>query len=168
MHSASKHTAATAFKTGFRPLRSVMGVLLVAGLLAAGCRAPDRTEVNPATIEVRGAARAQVGDTVRDVFQASGFSLVNRDKAGLVFERQASGWSNFAYGGWLDSQSIWVRAEVQVLPLDDLDFQLVCHPHLLMSKGEALEEEIKTARPRSGPFQKMLDDVGRRLAQPAR
>ena len=103
---------------------------------------------------------------VADVFQDNGYDLMPASAEAQVFEKKATALNNFAYGNWMDT-AVWVRVRVSVVPVVDQVWRVQCHAYLLRDRGETTEEEIKIGNLRSHPYQKLLEQVQKRLTSPS-
>ena len=139
-----------------------IGLGLVTFVLA-GCQT-DSTSLpaHVAAVELRGNTPGQIADVVVAVFGKHDFNLAHRTYLELVFEKQASRMDNLAYGNWISDQPVWLRVRVTMTPLSEARFRLECRPVLVLDKNQAMEEELK-AKLRTGPYQKLLDEVAGRL-----
>lgn len=97
------------------------------------------------------------------VFRENGYMVTRVEPAAMVFEKQGSRTEAFVYGGLLES--VWIRAEVSLMPAGDTAFRLQCRARLFQGR-DMLSEEVKRARINPSPYQKLLDEVTERLMQP--
>ena len=132
-------------------------------LLGAGCSSTDKPEsARFASVEVHGSTLAQLSSVTAAVFHEHGYRADTGGKRGLVFEKQGTTMNNLAYGNWMGT-GILARVKVIFVPITDDEFRIECHAFLVRSKGEALEEEIPVSSMHSGQYQKMLNEVAKRL-----
>ena len=144
--------------------RSLLCLLLVCVATAftgTGCRSTTSGGSGGfASVEIRGNTPGQIRDMIRRVFQEEGYIGVVVNSADLTFEKQGSTLDSVAYGGLLDT--IWVRVETTVVPAGDMTYRLQCQVRYFQGRG-MLAEEVKHAHIRNAPYQKMLDEVARRV-----
>jgi hypothetical protein len=140
---------------------------LAACLLAAfgaGCRSTDRTDpARFAAVVIRGNTPGQIRNMTLEVFKEHDFSITVPTAATMVFEKKGTKWNTVAYGDW--TGSVWVRAEVSLVPVGETAFRLQCWACLVQDRGTPTEEEIKMGHPSRRPFQDMLAQVAQRLGQ---
>jgi hypothetical protein len=132
--------------------------------LLAACQTDSKTAAaHFAAVELRGNTPGQIADIAIAVFKDHGFSVARRTYSALVFEKEASRMDNLAYGNWISDKPVWVRVRAEIVPVAEAHFRLQCHPVLVLDKNETMEEELKV-KFRSGPYQKLLDEVALRLS----
>ena len=143
--------------------------LLTLSLLACaagGCRTADKPPgARFASVEIRGNTPGQICGMTSEVFLNEGYELMQAKPDSLVFEKKATALNNFAYGNWMDTP-VWVRVRLAVVPVSDQVWRMECHAYLLRDRGETTEEEMKLTSLRSHPYQKLLDQVQKRLMSP--
>jgi hypothetical protein len=146
------------------PAFSLLLALCLSGFWGGGCKSTDKPEsARFASVEIQGSTAAQIRDAIMAVFQAHEYLLARPGMTKLVFERKGSNWNNLAYGNWIDETGVWVRVKVSVVPLGETACRVECHAFLLRGRGESTEEEIRVKNYRSGPYQKLMDEVAARL-----
>jgi len=68
-----------------------------------------------------------------------------------------------AYGNWT-GVPVWVRVRAEIVPISEAGFRLQCNAWMVRDHGvAAFEEEIKLNNFQGRPWQKLLDEVGRKL-----
>jgi hypothetical protein len=138
-------------------------VLSFIGFASAGCRSTGNSESGGvAAVEIHGNTPFQIRQVTVQVFSENGYSVVSQGPAGMTFEKKGSTFDNVTYGGLLDA--VWVRVEATITPVAEKTFRLQCRAHLLQGRGD-LEEDIHRAHVSDGPYQKLLDEVAKRLGQ---
>lgn len=159
-------------KRGFAPTLGGPGVarLLSVLLLAlacfsgAGCRSTKPAGNSPfASTILSWHTPGQIAEMTERVFSEEGYRFVGQERGKLIFERKAGGFSNLAYGNWMDS-TVCVRVRVGIASLDEGSFRLECAPVMVRDSGTSSEEELEHVRFRRSPMQKLLDEVARRLS----
>ncbi len=141
--------------------------LCTGALVLSGCTTDKRPpEARFASVELQGHALDQIARVTVDVFHDNGFTVARRTYARLVFEKQASRMDNLIYGSWVAETPVWLRVKADIVLLSDDGFRLQCRPYLVRDRNETVEEELKVEF-RSKPYQKMLEEVARRLSNPS-
>ena len=152
------------------PGRSFAGAVLVAALCIAclhvtGCKSTEKPEsAQFASVEIQGHTVEQIRSVTADVFHQHGYKAATGNLSSLVFEKEGSTMNNIAYGNWMGT-GIANRAKINFVLLTGDAFRIECHAFLVRNKGEVLEEEIPVKGIHSGVYQKMLNEIAKRLNQ---
>lgn len=129
-----------------------------------GCRSTRESgAAGFAMVLISGNTPGQIGAVAVDVFREQGYLVSQDDPSSLVFEKKASAMSNIAYGSWLGDTPIWLRVKAAVVPAGEMTFRLQCAAYRVSDKGSAAEEEVAISHLGNRPYQKLLDEVARRL-----
>jgi hypothetical protein len=143
----------------------LMLVAAVCGLLGSGCSSVNKPEsARFASVEIHGNTPGQISQVALDVFRENGYQVWRVDSSKLVFEKEGSTLNNVAYGSWLGGSGVWIRVKASIVPVSEQTFRLQCQAYLVRDRGGATEDEIKVNRMRGHRYQKLLDEVARRLA----
>jgi len=133
------------------------------GFVGAGCRSTDKPEsARFASVEVVVRSNQQLHSVTADVFHEPGYNAAPGSVSTLVFEKQGSTMNNLAYGNWMGA-GIGSRVKVSFIPVSGDIFRIECHAFLVRNKGEVLEEEMPVSGIHSGQYQKMLNEIAKRL-----
>jgi hypothetical protein len=150
---------ATALRLG------LLALLGLAALCLAGCRTSEQPEsARYASVVIHGNTPGQIATITDQVFHEHGFRVVESELPELVFEKRGSGLNEMAYGSWVGERRIWLRAKVRIVPLGEMKYRVECQAYFVSDIGGPTEEEL-SSRPRRGPYQKMLEEVGHRLGR---
>ncbi len=145
-----------------RVFAAVAACLLV--LLFAGCKThddkPDSADF--ASVEIRGHTMQQIQSVTSDVFHEHNYKATTGSLTSLVFEKEGTTMNNIAYGNWMGT-GIASRVKLLFVPVTDDVFRIDCHAFLVRNKGETLEEEIPVTHIHHKQYQKMLDEIAKRL-----
>jgi hypothetical protein len=137
--------------------------LLFISSAGTGCRSTTESKSSGlASVEIRGNTPGQIRDVTVQVFRDNGYIVVRTEPSKMTFEKKGSKMDDITYGSWLDT--IWVRVEASIEPVAERTFRLQCRARLLQGRGD-MEEEMRHAYVRSGPYQALLDEVAKRLGQ---
>lgn len=148
--------------------RRLLGQLLLALYVLAGngCRSTDKPgSAGFASVVISGNTPGQISDAAIDVFRENGYKVAQTDPSRLYFEKQGSRMNNFAYGNWVGDTPVWIRVKAGIVPMADVTFRLRCSAYMVRDIGGSTEEEIALSKFQRGPYQKILDEVAKRLAQ---
>src|SRR6266481_4345277 len=135
-------------------------LLCFAFCLLAGCQSTDKpASASFASVVISGNTPGQIRDAAIEIFEDHAYKATQIDPERLVFEKEGSGMNNFAYGSWLAGDRVWVRVKADIVPVGEMAFRLQCHAYMVRDRGGATEEEVALSRLRSGPYQKLLEEV---------
>jgi hypothetical protein len=136
-------------------------------LLFQACQTsqPLSSESRLAAVELKGNTPGQIAEATIEVFRANGYKAFMKNFTNLVFEKKASRMDDIAYGDWMGDEPMWVRVKASILPIGEARFRLQCNAFLVRDKNGSTEEELRV-KYRSGPYQKLLNEVARRLGTP--
>lgn len=151
------------FRT-FCRLLQVVAILCSFG--GAGCRSTDEpVSASFASVLLSGNTPGQIRDATVAVFVDNGYKARQTGPDAMVFEKEGSRMSNFAYGSWLGDSPVWIRVKASAVPTGEMKCRLSCTAYLVRDIGSAAEEELPVSHLHRGPYQKLLDEVARRLAR---
>jgi hypothetical protein len=140
--------------------------LLALGLLSTACQSTDKpASASFASVVITGNTPGQIGDTASDVFREDGYKVAQRDPNHLVFEKEGTRMDNFAYGSWMGDTPVWIRVKGSVVPAGEMTFRLQCTAYMVRDIWSSTEEEVALGGLHRGPYQKLLDEVARRLTK---
>jgi hypothetical protein len=143
--------------------RVVAGLAL---LSVIGCKSTDSSEKPPfASVIIAGNTPGQIRNVAVDVFTDQGFKVRQSNPAGMVFEKQGSRMNDIAYGSWMGDTPVWVRVKADTVPAGEMKLRLECTAWLVIDIGSAAEEEKSISRLHRGTYQKLLNEVAKRLRQ---
>ena len=135
--------------------------LLLSGLLFVGCKsAPSTGSSWMASVVIPETTSSQIRVTAVEVFQIHGYQVKSMTTSEVVFEKPGSSMENMLYGTL--SSGVWTRVKVRVRD-HGLDARLLeCNAYRVENHDDrALETERKLYK--SGPYQKLLEEVKSRL-----
>jgi hypothetical protein len=150
-------------------LNKPTGVLrwVLAGCLAwalAGCSSPEQGSSSGfAAVTIKGNTPGQISEAAIAVFTEAGYRVVVPGRTRLVFEKEGSSMNNLAYGSWMDETPVWVRVRASILPAGEATHRLECRAWMVRDHGSRLEDEVKVSPMARGTYQKLLEEVARRL-----
>jgi hypothetical protein len=140
-----------------------LNLLLLASclLIVLGCKsAPQTGSAWLASVVISNKTPSQIRVTAIDVFETNGFRIKTMKTSEIVLDRPGTKMENVLYGGL--STGIWTRAKLRSRNHGPDAFLLECNAYFVENHDDtALETERKLHR--SGPFQKLLDEVQKRL-----
>jgi hypothetical protein len=118
-----------------------------------------------ASVTITGNTPGQIGDAAVEVFKNDGYKVAQRNSDRLVFEKEGTKMNNFAYGSWIGDTPVWVRVKGSIVPAGEMTFRLQCTAYMVRDIGGSTEEEIAVSGLHRGQYQKLLDEVAKKLAQ---
>jgi hypothetical protein len=126
-----------------------------------------------ASVTITNTTYADVQAVTIQLFSASDYKLVSIDTNTdmIVFEKEATHGQSFAYNGLLGTssgESVIDRVKIVLRnDLGDDTFLLCCQAYIVQDTGGAIPpHEIPRSNMHNGPYQKILDDIARRLNPP--
>ena len=152
------------FKTsGFRLL--ILGLFSV--VLFASCRTGEPTSASFASVVIAGRSPDEICQTAGKVFQENGYAVGSLSPSGMVFQKEGSQGQSLAYGGLVDTyygSSTAVRVRAALVDLSGGSYRLQCKAYMVRHANDSFfEDESALLNFRSGPYQKLLDEVAKRL-----
>jgi hypothetical protein len=156
---APRHAAAP--ETHASRVGRLMLALLLSGLLLAGCKsAPATGSTWMASVVIPEVTSSQIRVTAVDVFQIHGYQVKSMTGGEVVFDRPGTRTENVLYGTL--SSGVWTRVKVRVRDHGPDARLLECNAYRVENHDDrALETERQLLK--SGPYQKLLDEVKARL-----
>jgi len=150
-------------------MTSLLGLLafLLVGLFSPGCTSLGKpASASFASVTLRGKTPQQIQEATLAVFHENGFQG-SASGPTLVFEREGSRANSIARDGLVRSHYgavTIIRVRVQLVELGADSHRLQCQAYMVSDAGDAfMQTEHRLANFRSGPYQKLLDDVAKRL-----
>jgi hypothetical protein len=149
---------------------SCLSLLLVCGLFGTGCRSmsgPGSSSFASVVIPHRSAAEVQAA--TQQVFGENGYWRGASGPGQMVFETEGSRANTLARDGLAAAQAgarTLVRVRVDLEGLGDGSHRLECQAFMVSGAGDSFfEEEHRLTNIRSRPYQKLLNEVAKRLKQ---
>jgi hypothetical protein len=141
----------------------VVPLLIVCALVTWGCQSAPKTGSSwLASVILHGKTVSQIRITTIDVFQKEAYELRSAEGNELVLEKRGSTMSSVLYGDW--SGGVWTRVKLRIRDYGPDARLLECNAYRVRGRGDAVfEEEQKLSSMKSGPYQKLLDEVKQRL-----
>jgi len=151
-------------------LRSLIWLTLTLALLASmttGCSSLSKpASASFASVVIANHSAAEIWDATTAVFREAGYTG-HIDGAQHVFDREGSRWNTLSRDGLVAAQAGAVtieRVRVELVDLSEGSLRLQCHAFIVSDPGDSFfAEEHKLADFRGRPYQKLLDDVVKRL-----
>ena len=144
----------------------ILPFVCVAGLISwVGCSSTEKTATGGfASVVISGNTPGQIRDVAVAVFGENGYKTVDSSPDNLVFEKQGSHMNNFVYGSWLSDEPVYIRVKAAVLPAGEMRSRLECRAYMVRDAGGSTEEQLNLSNVHKGTYQKLLDEVAKRLA----
>jgi len=142
---------------------------LVGGLFTTGCHLGQPASASFASVLITGKTPAQIRDTTIAVFKENGYQAASSDQE-MTFEKEGSRGQTLAYDGLVGAHYgavTLVRVRVKLVDAGNDAQRLQCQAYIVTDANNPMFlKEIRLANYRSGPYQKILDEVAKRLNQP--
>lgn len=156
--------------TGHWPLVTLCLLLVAAGLFSTGCRSTGESGGGRfASVKINGLSTQAILATTAAVFREDGYQAFPSSN-GLICEKAGSRANTISRDGLVAAQAgaqTLVRVRARVEDLGNGSHRLQCQTYMVSGAGDSFfEEEHRLANFRSGPYQKLLEEVAKRLKQP--
>jgi hypothetical protein len=145
-----------------RPLFFGLLPLGLAGLL--GCQSAKQPgSMSHASVQVKGHSREDIRQTTTAVFREAGYSLAAASPEEMVFDRPGSRRDALKWGGW-EGKGVTMRVKVKLSALLEGAQLLQADAFAVQnSDDEFFRTESRNVLLNRRPYQKLLDEVARRL-----
>jgi hypothetical protein len=146
--------------------RFLRGPLLLVICLCAGdgCQTSDKSvTASFASVTITGSTPRQIRNVAVQVFDDNGYKVAEREPTHMVFEKEGTRMNNLAYGTWLNDKPVYVRVKASVVSAGEKTYCLQCTAYMVQDIGTGTEEEIAVSYLHRKTYQKLLDDVAKRL-----
>jgi hypothetical protein len=144
-----------------------LSLFLVCVLSLTGCSSWNKpASASFASVTITGHTAEQIRDTATAVFRENGYTGSAIDARRLVFTREGTRLETISRDGVMAAQkgqSTLVRVKAELVDLGSGVYRLQCQTYMVTDAGQRREEETRLFDIRSGPYQKLLDEVGTRL-----
>jgi hypothetical protein len=156
-----------------KTLATLLGFLslaLACGLFGTGCSSLGKpASASFASVTITSKSARQIQDATVAVFREHGYQVFTSSQ-GLTFEKEGSKANSIARDGFVGSHYgavTIVRVRAELVDLANGAQRLQCQAYMVSGAGDAfMENEARLANFRSKPYQKLLDEVAKRLKQP--
>jgi len=140
------------------------GLFALCAVSLAGCQsAKEPGGMSHASVRIQGHSLAEIQQTTTAVFREAGYALTTSLPGEMVFERPGSSWDAAKWGGW-SGQGVTMRVKVQLSEMPDAGHLLKADAYAVQNSDDAFfRTESRNMLLNRGPYQKLLDEVARRL-----
>ena len=139
--------------------------LLLFGL--AGCSSSKPASARFASVEIHNQPPDKIAAAATQVFRENGYRGGASGTRKMVFEKEGTYANNLAYNGVVGATygaQTLVRVRAELVDLGEGSQRLQCQTFMVRNAGDSFfEEESRLTNIRSGPYQKLLNDVATRL-----
>jgi hypothetical protein len=141
--------------------------MLCAVFVSSGCSLGKPASASFASVVIANRNIEQIQQAAKAVFQGDGYSASAGSGNTLVFEKEGTQANNLAQNGLVGThygaQTV-IRVRTDIVDLGSGSFRLQCQTFMVRNAGDSFfEDEHRLANIRSGPYQKLLDEVAKRL-----
>ena len=148
----------------------LLSLALLCGLLSTGCRSTGESGGGRfASIKINDQSTQAILAVAVAVFRENGYQTFS-SADGLICEKEGTRANTISRDGLVAAQAgarTLVRVRAKVEDLGSGSHRLQCQAYMVSGAGDSFfEEEHRLANFRSGPYQKLLDEVAKRLKQP--
>jgi len=143
----------------------MVAMLSLAALACCGCRSLNQpASASFASVVIAIRSVDEIRRVTGAVFLEAGYSGLTNASGGMVFEKEGTRKHQIAYGGLADDSPVRERVRAEIVQLLDGTQRLECKAYIVRHAGDSFfEEEVRLANSRSGPYQRLLDEVLQRL-----
>ncbi len=151
-----------------RPTLLAVGFALLGGVFFSGCATNKPASASFASVVIANQSTETIQDTTMLVFGEAGYKANRVPDGTMVFEKEGSRGDQIVYGGlggaaYGGAVTVRVRAEIVDLAGQDAR-RLQCQAYMVRDAGSGIfEDKSRLADFRSGPYQKLLDEVATKL-----
>jgi hypothetical protein len=146
-----------------------LSLSLACGLFSAGCHLGQPTSASFASVTISCKSAGQIRDATVAVFRENGYRAYTSGQQ-LVFEKEGTRANTISRDGLVGAQAgavTIIRVRADLVDLGPGSYRLQCHAFMVSNAGDSFfENEARLANFRSGPYQKLLDEVAKRLKTP--
>jgi hypothetical protein len=145
-----------------QPLCFGLLALTLTGLV--GCQSAKQPgSMSHASVQVKGHTLEDIRQTTTTVFREAGYSLAAASQEEMVFDRPGSRQDAIKWGGW-SAAGVTMRVKVGVSRMTDGSELLEAEVYAVQnSDDEFFRTERRNIVLNRRPYQKLLDEVARRL-----
>ena len=146
----------------------VAGLAILSAVFFSGCSTGKPASASFASVVIPNQPSEQIQQTTVLVFQEAGYKALRGTGGRMIFEKEGSRGQQMTYGGlggavYGAAVSVRVRAEIVDLVGQEAR-RLQCKAYIVHDAGAGVfEDEQPMANFRSGPYQKLLDEVAGKL-----
>ena len=141
--------------------------LALMAIAFTGCHLGQPASASFASVTLKGKDPGQIRDTAVAVFREEGYRAITTTPGKLVFEKEGTTGNTISRDGLVAAQAgavTIVRVRAEVVDLGSGSQRLQCQAYMVSGAGDSFfEEEHRLANIRSRPYQKLLDEVAKRL-----
>jgi len=145
-------------------IRSIGAAAILSLLLATGCRsAKEPGSMSHASVQIKGQPISEIRQTTEAVFSESGYALTLNGSGQMVFERLGSRRDALKWGGWT-GEGVVMRVKVRITEMPQGACLLQADAYAVQNSDDPFfRTESRNILLNRRPYQKLLDDVKRRL-----
>jgi hypothetical protein len=139
-------------------------LLALCVLSLVGCQsAKEPGSMSHASARIRGHSLSEIQETATAVFREAGYALTTSSPVEMVFERPGSRRDAAKWGGW-SGQGVTMRVKVQLSEMLDGSHLLQADAYAEQNSDDSFfRTESRNILLNRRPYQKLLDEVARRL-----
>jgi hypothetical protein len=144
----------------------VASLLALGAISLVGCQSAKQPgSMSHASVQVQGHSVAEIQRTATAVFRAEGYALTLATPGEMVFERPGSRRDAAKWGGW-SGQGVTMRVKVGLSKMTDGSYLLQADAYAVQNSDDPFfRTENRNILLNRRPYQKLLDEVAKRLNQ---
>jgi hypothetical protein len=138
-------------------------VLLIATLLATGCRSPRHSfSERPAAVVINSKSSEEITDATVDVFTTSGFVQAKGERGELVFQKPGTFSNSLVHGDW-SRGGVWMRVKMYRRELSPVQTVVDADIYMVQDYDDPLFQTERKVSSRRSEVQALLNKVAERL-----
>jgi hypothetical protein len=144
----------------------VAGLLALGAISLVGCQYTQQPgSMSHASVQFRGHSVAEIQQTATAVFREEGYALALATPGEMVFERPGTRRDAAKWGGW-SGQGVTMRVKVELSKMTDDSYLLQADAYAVQNSDDPFfRTESRNILLNRRPYQRLLDEVARRLNQ---
>jgi hypothetical protein len=130
-----------------------------------GCQsAKEPGSLSHASVQIQGHSLPDIRMTTAAVFREAGYALTLAQPEAMVFDRPGSRRDAVKWGGWATGEGVTMRVKVRFREMPDGGHLLQADAYAVQDANDPFfESESRNVLLNRRPYQKLLDEVARRL-----
>jgi hypothetical protein len=137
------------------------------GLYATGCQSFNSPTPNSqASVTLTNRSVADIRQAAMTVFVDHGFTGSSPSPYQFIFEHPGSRMNNLAYASFMFNETVTVRVQVDLKPLDASTTVVSCNAWLVEDAGDpTFEDDHRVRKLRKWPYEELLKDIREQLKE---
>jgi len=150
-----------------RQFLAMLGLATCLAFLTGGCSTAARGGPNSfASVVIENHTTDEIRRAAIAVFTSHYYVTAMGGTDMLIFEKSGGSMDNILYGGWSPGE-VTIRVKVQISSSGPTSYLVSSQGFMVRNANDlAIEDEQKLSKLRRGPYQKLLEEVRKKVMQP--